>query len=243
MKDARFTELLNLYLDHRLSADEAAELEAEVMRNPARRRVYDNYCRMQRACNLLFESECENAPRSLALARSLNEVERKLAAPADARVRRPVVWLGWSGAAAAACVVVVSVAVVLRSRSPGLTAAPTVAAVASPAMGGAALEATPVISVVSPDGIVSDIVVATAAPAAQPAASAPDALVQQWSRQAAQRWIDTEAEALVNSRLVDDGRFEMRRVGATDEFPSFQTTARTEAGSWRGELTAYQFQR
>jgi len=131
---------------------------------------------------------------------------------------------------------------VLRSRSPGLTAAPTVAAVASPAMGGAALEATPVVTVVSPDGIPSDIVIATAA-ARQPAASAPDALVQQWSRQAAQRWIDTEAEALVNSRLVDDGRFEMRRVGATDEFPSFQTTARTEAGSWRGELTAYQFQR
>lgn len=241
MKDARFTELLNLYLDHRLSADDAAELEAEVMRNPARRRAYDNYCRMQRACNLLFESECENAPRSLALARSLNEVERKLAGPVDTGVRRPVVWLGWGGAAAAACVVVVSVAVTLRSRPPGLTAAPAVAAVANPAMGVTALEATPMVTVVSPDGIPSDIVIA--APAVrQPAASAPDALVQQWSRQAAQRWIDTEAEALVNSRLVDDGRFEMRRTGTADELPSFQTT-RTETGSWRGELTAYQFQR
>lgn len=53
MKDSEFIELLNLYLDHEISADNAARLEAEVQSNPERRRVYQQYCRMQKACTLL----------------------------------------------------------------------------------------------------------------------------------------------------------------------------------------------
>jgi hypothetical protein len=53
MKDSEFIELLNLYLDHEISADNAARLEAEVQGNPERRRVYRQYCRMQKACTLL----------------------------------------------------------------------------------------------------------------------------------------------------------------------------------------------
>ena len=36
MKDNEFIELLNLYLDHEISQEDAARLEAEVQRNPAR---------------------------------------------------------------------------------------------------------------------------------------------------------------------------------------------------------------
>src|SRR5205823_1698019 len=64
MKDSEFTQLLNLYLDHEISAADAARLEAEVMSNPARRRVYQDYCRMQKACKLLaseFQSEAASA--------------------------------------------------------------------------------------------------------------------------------------------------------------------------------------
>ena len=53
MKDSEFIALLNLYLDHEISAADAARLEAEVQVNPARRKVYQQYCRMQKACRVL----------------------------------------------------------------------------------------------------------------------------------------------------------------------------------------------
>lgn len=55
MKDSEFIELLNLYLDHEISAADAARLEAEVQSNATRRRVYQDYCRMQKACKVLAE--------------------------------------------------------------------------------------------------------------------------------------------------------------------------------------------
>ena len=39
MNDSEYIELLNLYLDHEISAADAARLEAEVQSNPARRRI------------------------------------------------------------------------------------------------------------------------------------------------------------------------------------------------------------
>ena len=53
MKDSEFIELLNLYLDHEISAADAARLEAEVQTNQARRRIYQQYCRMQKGCKLV----------------------------------------------------------------------------------------------------------------------------------------------------------------------------------------------
>jgi len=53
MNDKKFMELLNLYLDREIGADDALRLEAEVASNPARRKVYDQYCRMQKACSML----------------------------------------------------------------------------------------------------------------------------------------------------------------------------------------------
>jgi hypothetical protein len=81
MKDRRFIELLNLYVDEQLAPAEAAELEAEVLKNPARRRTYDEYCRLQRGCRLLCDGSRSLAPSSQGFARSLREAERKLAAP------------------------------------------------------------------------------------------------------------------------------------------------------------------
>lgn len=53
MKDSEFIELLNLYLDHEISPADAARLEAEVQSNPERRSIYQQYCRMQKACTML----------------------------------------------------------------------------------------------------------------------------------------------------------------------------------------------
>ncbi len=53
MKESEFIELLNLYLDHEISAADATRLEAEVQGNPARRKLYQEYCRIQKACLVL----------------------------------------------------------------------------------------------------------------------------------------------------------------------------------------------
>ncbi len=53
MKDAEFIELLNLYLDHEIGAEDAKRLEAEVRRSPERYRTYREYCQMQKACVVL----------------------------------------------------------------------------------------------------------------------------------------------------------------------------------------------
>ena len=116
MNDRRFTELLNLYVDHEIAPAEAAELEAEVLHNPVRRRVYDRYCRMQRACSLLGAHERAQAPASQAFARSLREAERKIANPRGAVPFWRTAYFGtFTGAAMAACVVVI---VVVNRQQP-----------------------------------------------------------------------------------------------------------------------------
>lgn len=55
MKHDQFIELLNLYLDGEISQQESADLEREITQNPERRKIYRQYCQMQRACNMLSE--------------------------------------------------------------------------------------------------------------------------------------------------------------------------------------------
>jgi hypothetical protein len=55
MNDREFIELLNLYVDREISAEDALRLETEVAIHPARREVYDQYCRIQKACSMLSE--------------------------------------------------------------------------------------------------------------------------------------------------------------------------------------------
>jgi anti-sigma factor RsiW len=64
MKDAKFIELLNLYVDHQISPEEAEQLEAEVRSSPERRRVYHEYCQMQKACSVIAETFRTEAPAS-----------------------------------------------------------------------------------------------------------------------------------------------------------------------------------
>ncbi|MDP2138949.1 MAG: hypothetical protein Q8J74_13945 [Candidatus Didemnitutus sp.] len=56
MKDTRFTELVNLYIDRQISPEDAAEFELEIQSNSKRRQVYRHYCRMHRATALVYES-------------------------------------------------------------------------------------------------------------------------------------------------------------------------------------------
>ncbi len=109
MKDFEFIELLNLYLDHEISAADAARLEAEVQRNPARREIYRQYCQMQKACSQLA-TDFVSAGES-----------RKVVPFAPVRhSSTSAAWWSAAGVAAAACV---AVAVYLK-RDNGIPAAP-----------------------------------------------------------------------------------------------------------------------
>lgn len=66
MKDSKFIELLNLYVDHQISASDAALLETEIQQNPQRRQIYRQYCQMQKACVVLADQFRSEAPASAA---------------------------------------------------------------------------------------------------------------------------------------------------------------------------------
>jgi anti-sigma factor RsiW len=119
MNEPRFIELLNLYVDQQLSAEEARELEVEMERNPSRRRTYHQYCRMQKACAQLFEHERSTAPASTTLTRAMVAADRKVVAFPEETTRRPGWSLGYSFAtlAAVACVALV----IVRQADVGTT--------------------------------------------------------------------------------------------------------------------------
>lgn len=149
MNEPRFIELLNLYVDQQLSAQEAAELESEIKLSPTRRRTYQQYCRMQKACTQLFENERSAAPASTALARAMAEADRKVVTFPEQAVRRPVWATGFSFAAvaAAACVAFVVVRQTDRQSKMANEGAPVATtantpAVSSPIIPTAAIAAT-----------------------------------------------------------------------------------------------------
>lgn len=109
MNDERFIEQLNLYIDRELSADEVTEIEAAIAADPARQRIYAQYCKIERATRqLLNETEIPqpDIAQLVATAREDNTID--FPQPAADRPRRS--WLSWGaplGALAAASLAVV----------------------------------------------------------------------------------------------------------------------------------------
>lgn len=115
MKDARFKELLNLHLDHRLSAAEAEELEAALRADPARLKALRDYEAMQSACATLFARVEARAPSSVALRRALRQAENRIEHPRS--LRDAWGWPTWGiTGGLAACVALV----VARLSQPAL---------------------------------------------------------------------------------------------------------------------------
>lgn len=115
MKDSKFIELLNLYVDHQISPADAAWLENEIQQKPERRQIYRQYCQMQKACVLLAENFRTGAPAAAMAGGKVIEFN-----PRPRRVARAVYAFG--ALAAAACVALV----VVNRR--GVTATPAVSA-------------------------------------------------------------------------------------------------------------------
>jgi hypothetical protein len=146
MNDQRFTELLNLHLDHEATPAEAAELESMLSRDPARLRQYQAYRRMQHACAQLFEREHAQAPASFALEKARLDAERKVADPARAVFRGPLVAAFAGLAATAACLTLVltrSVSVP-ETANVGSPSQPALASVATNNVAPTRLSAAPV---------------------------------------------------------------------------------------------------
>lgn len=117
MKESKFIELLNLYVDHHISPAEAALLEAEVRSNPARHRIYREYCQMQRACAELAETFRAEAPAG----------DSKVVDFAPRRRSRTIAYATGMVAVAACAAVVFT----LRSKQPaGIVSAPALDRVA-----------------------------------------------------------------------------------------------------------------
>jgi hypothetical protein len=124
MNESRFVELLNLYVDHELTAGEAAELEAELQRNPGRRRLLREYQQLQRGCERLLEVDRALAPRTAEAVRALRH--RRNGESRWTAVSRRWSWFAGVGAATAAAAF--AVIVVLRPEPPG-AAVPAAASV------------------------------------------------------------------------------------------------------------------
>ncbi len=137
MNDQEFIELLNLYVDHEISAADAARLEAEVQGNLPRRALYNQYCRMQKACASLGADF--RAANEIAFDPAVVALER-------ARRRRQAAYYGFGTfTAAAACVAFILVgrgrpavneAAGAGNRHAEIAAAATAAAETAPRTGG-----------------------------------------------------------------------------------------------------------
>ena len=107
MKESKFIELLNLYIDHQISPEEASLLEEEIMQDLRRRKIYGQYCRMHRACAVALEQK-----------QVRNEVERTPGRVVAFEAPRRSSWGYYAaGAAAAACVALVAVQIAFHSGS------------------------------------------------------------------------------------------------------------------------------
>lgn len=139
MKDARFKELLNLHLDHRLTPAEAEELEAALRADPARRKALRDYEAMQSACAALFERSAKHAPSSRALLTALRRVEHRIEHPRS--VRNAWGWPTWGlTGGLAACVALV----VARLTLPTMNTAQEPASSSGEPEGGTAIAASAV---------------------------------------------------------------------------------------------------
>jgi len=240
MKESRFIELLNLYVDHQIGPAEAAELEEAILRDAGRRKTYRDYCRMQRACGCLFDHERRSAPASFALEKSLRETERKIV---DFPARRRTGWAPYSAglaglAALAACVAVVLMRPDASSEAigDGVAAVPLANApdpfVAQSAPASEPLLQAEALSARTAAGIQPLLAGANFTVARDD--TAPDRSDSEWMRQA--QFLPVQPAQRV---LADETVFETR--------PTLQQDNRVFRGSrpLRGnvEFTAFQFQR
>ncbi|MFI5337416.1 MAG: anti-sigma factor family protein [Opitutales bacterium] len=226
MKNSRFTELINLYIDRQITPEETAELEAEIQANLHHRQIYQQYCRMHHATKLVYESfraQADQPAGNRPLPGSIARFEHRQ------RLHQRNRWLYLAGGlAAAACLAFVFIRSLPSTGTPA--AQPVLAQVTAP-----------------PAAVASARVAVPGAHAAARNFSAiiireqPDyAAMLAALRQEDQRTFALN-KTVRGSSLFDDGVFEGKPVLPLNVRP--MTPFRKTDGSATVEFTAFQFQR
>lgn len=230
MKDSRFIELLNLYIDRQISTGETAELEAEIQRDPKRRAIYRQYCQIHTATKTVYESF-----RAVAADQPAPATGQKGVVELFETRRRRTNWTYYAGGlAVAACL-----ALVFMRQTPAGPAT-------TPALAEQATSAHPVVVAASP-------VAGAPADTPEPAAVSPrqTATPDYMAMLAALREQDEErafnSERLQVGRiqpLFSDDIFEASRVFTAQEERIFRSQpAATPPSQQQAALSAFQFQR
>ena len=219
MKDHRFIELVNLYIDRQITAEETAELEAEIQANPRRRAIYRQYCQLHTATKQVYAGFRASAANPQAEAPAGRVIR------ADFARRRRTHWINYAGGfAAAACL-----AFALVRYSAGSPAKDTSAENQHPApVQVAAVTPTP--------AAVTPAVVPASSPVIEPAyPQLLKTLRQEEQRSLAAR--DIQPAQLPS--LFDDGVFEARPLLPTNN----QRVFRGKQTPKEAQFTAFEFQR
>ena len=230
MKDNRFIELVNLYIDRQITGEEMETLEAEMQASPRRRAIYRQYCQMHRATTLVYESfRTEDSEQPV----EKIGAEAKVAHFEPQYGRRRKHWTYYATGLAAACVALAFARVSFSNNSSGQN---SVASTQAKQISIATVAQSPVVA--TPVASVSE--------SAKPVAVRANTLVAQQdyaAMLAAMRREDQRAFAsgqIQPSRttsLFEDGVFDSQPAGSSRIFRNKQS------GSQQAEFAAFQFQR
>lgn len=232
MKESRFIELLNLYVDRQITADEVAELEAELQRDPKRQAVYRQYCRIHTATKRVYESFRSVADQSNAAPAGKTGVVELF----ESRRRRSR-WAYYTGGfAVAACLALVFV---MSRNQAAPSAAPEIAAAAPSAPVAAEVPVEPVrVAVAEPSPVSLRNSVATVTPDYV-------AMLAALREQDEERDFHAERARLGRLQpLFNDSMFEPARMLSAQEQRVFRSQPNvTPVSAQQTEFSAFQFQR
>ncbi len=231
MKDNRFIELVNLYIDRQITGEEMEMLEAEMQSNLRRRAIYRQYCQMHRATTLVYESfRTEGAEQPADMLRT----DAKIARFESTSQRRRKHWTYYATGLAAACVAI-AFARVTFVRNSTAASHETVAA-AQPVKSSVAVvaQATAPVAVVEPAKVVPAVMRASTAVAEQDYTAMLAAMRKEDQRAFASGQIQPSR----TNSLFEDGVFDSQNTESARIFRTKQTKSSQQA-----EFAAFQFQR
>jgi anti-sigma factor RsiW len=232
MKDNRFIELLNLYIDRQITAEETAELEAEIQGSPQRQAVYRQYCQIHAATKVVYESFRAGAAEPAA------DPSGRPATLESFGARRRTNWVHYVGGFAAAAAVA-GLFFVRYSASSGVDTpviATSVATVAVAPVQAAPAQVTTAVPAVAPAAAATTNLISLRNTSAAPDYSAMLVALREpdEERALADRWQTARAQS-----LFDDNLFDAKHALPVAE-PEQRLLRRPNG---QVEMTVFQFQR
>jgi hypothetical protein len=230
MKDNRFIELLNLYIDRQITADETAELEAELQRNPKRQAVYRQYCQIHTATKQVyasFRASAENPATETTQTGVIELFESR---------RRRAHWAYYAGGmAAAACLALVF----FRLSPTAETVTPLATVNSKPATVVAVSAPTVSAATASAQELVPAAASLHETPATNPNYSAMLAVLREQDEE--RSFSNARLQAGRLQPLFDDSLFDSVRASSIQDQRVFRSHQATPAQ--QAEFSAFQFQR